>query len=483
MLDSLRNRLILSHALPMLIILPMMGILLVYVLETRLLLPDLSMTLTGDAVLLAELIQVQPQVLETPGLAGQVLAQASPRLPKRVMFIGPDDRLLASSDPADQERVNQVLALEGLAQAKRGQVVTLTNYNQRLHGEVIDVFAPVVDRQGRLLGTVRATARYATVADELYHLRAWIASVLLFGTLLGTTLGLGLAVTIAGPIQQATRTLSEVAGGRLRGNISVVGPRELQLLTGAVNTLVERLQNLERARRTLLANLVHELGRPVGALRMAAQVIIQGSKDDPGQLDELVRGMDQELGELQRLLEDLTHLYDVDSGMFELEKSELDPAEWLVATLRPWQEMARQKDIQWQQAVPAHLPRLQGDPLRLAQVIGNLVSNAIKMTPAGGSIRVAAGSEPGRLWIRVSDTGPGIHPDELKKIFEPFYRGQAGTQVDSGMGLGLSIAKNLVEAHAGSLEVDSQPGTGSTFTVWLPVGLHKEAEHGGPQQG
>jgi len=469
MFDSLRNRLILSHALPMLIVLPIMGVILVYVLETQLLLPSLSQQLTGDAVLMAEMIQAQPQMIENSALAGQVLMDASTRLTKRVMLIGPDNRLLASSDPADQSRVNQLLNLDGLAKTKDGQVVTLTNYNQRLQSDVIDVFVPVIASDGNFLGTVRATSRYATVVDELYRLRTWIGTVLLFGTLLGVILGSALAVTIAGPIHQATQSLSELAGGSFRGNLTAVGPYEIRLLVGTVNTLVDRLQSLENARRKLLANLVHELGRPLAALRMAVQVIIQGSKDDPAQLDELVNGMDQELGELQRLLEDLTHLYDTDIGAFELERKVIDSAAWLAAALLPWQEMARGKDIQWELVVSPGLPPLYGDPVRLAQVVGNLVSNAIKVTPAGGKITISAGSDGGKLWIKASDTGPGIQPDELKKIFEPFYRGQAGTQVDSGMGLGLSIAKNLVEAHGGNIQVDSRPGVGSTFTIWLPL--------------
>jgi len=469
MFDSLRNRLILSHALPMLIILPILGIILVYVLETRLLLPSLSQQLTGDAVLMAEMIQAQPRMIETPALAGQVLMDASKRLTQRIMLIGPDSRLLASSDPADQSRVNQVLALDGLAKAKNGQVVTRTNYNQRLQSDVIDVFVPIVADDGHFLGTVRSTVRYATVVDELYRLRTWIGIVLLCGTLLGVILGSALAVTIAGPIQQATQSLSELSSGSFRSDIPPVGPYEIRLLVGTVNTLVARLQSLENARRKLLANLVHELGRPLGALRMAVQVIIQGSKDDPAQLDELVNGMDQELGQLQRLLEDLTHLYDIDVGAFELERKVIAPTTWLTAALRPWQEMARGKDIQWKLDVSPGLPQLNGDPVRLAQVVGNLVSNAIKMTPAGGKITVSAESDAGKLWIKVTDTGPGIQPDELKKIFEPFYRRQAGTQVDTGMGLGLSIAKNLVEAHGGNIQVDSHPGIGSTFTIWLPL--------------
>ncbi|MFM8321331.1 MAG: sensor histidine kinase [Chloroflexota bacterium] len=469
MFDSLRNRLILSHALPMLIVLPVMGMILIYVLETQVLLPDLSQQLSEDAALMARIIQAQPALLDDPGMARQMLSAAAPPLTKRVMLISSDDRLLASSDPADQSRENQPLRLDGLTQAKTGQVVTLTNYNQRLHGDVIDVFAPITTREGRLLGTVRATARYATVVDEFYRLRAWIGGVLLLGILLGVILGSALAVTLANPIQQATRSLSELSGGSFTSGIRAAGPYEIRLLVGTVNRLVTQLQNLESARRKLLANLVHELGRPLAALRMAVQVILQGSKDDPAQLSELLEGMDQELGQLQRLLEDLTHLYDLDIGVFELERTVFAPAPWLAAALRPWHEMARGRDLQWVFDVPADLPLVNGDPVRLAQVVGNLISNAIKVTPPGGIIAVTAGSSGDQLWIKVSDSGPGIPADELQKIFEPFYQGRTGASRDAGMGLGLSIARSLVEAHGGSIHVDSHPGAGSEFTIQLPL--------------
>jgi signal transduction histidine kinase len=123
----------------------------------------------------------------------------------------------------------------------------------------------------------------------------------------------------------------------------------------------------------------------------------------------------------------------------------------------------------WQSNIPAEMPVISADPDRLAQAVGNLVSNAIKYTPPQGSITVSAGSQAGEVWLRVTDTGPGIAAEEQARIFAPFYRGPVAGRFPQGMGLGLSIARDLVTAHDGRLTVESAPGSGSQFTIWLPV--------------
>jgi signal transduction histidine kinase len=114
------------------------------------------------------------------------------------------------------------------------------------------------------------------------------------------------------------------------------------------------------------------------------------------------------------------------------------------------------------------LPALEVDPDRLGQALGNLLSNAVKYTPSGGRVSVQAGVEPKAVWIRVSDSGCGISPEEQARIFEPLYRSQADRRFPQGMGLGLSIARDLAMAHGGRLDLESEPGRGSQFTLWIP---------------
>jgi signal transduction histidine kinase len=137
--------------------------------------------------------------------------------------------------------------------------------------------------------------------------------------------------------------------------------------------------------------------------------------------------------------------------------------------LIPWKAAAEEKQIQWQEEIPEALPSLSIDSVRMAQVVGNLLSNAIKYTLAGGAIKVMASADDTSFWFKVSDTGAGVLAEEREKIFLPFYRGDTGRRIKQGMGLGLTIARDLITAHGGELTVESTPGHGSEFVVKLPL--------------
>jgi signal transduction histidine kinase len=241
------------------------------------------------------------------------------------------------------------------------------------------------------------------------------------------------------------------------------------LLLQAFNTLVERLRTLEQNRRQLLANLVHEIGRPLGALHSAVQALMGGADEDTSLRQELLAGMDEELGRLRHLLDDLARLHDQVLGTLELHRQPVALGDWLPRLLAPRGAAARDKGLHWEVVIPADLPTLEIDRDRLGQAVGNLVSNATKYTPPKGTVSISAGVENGQVWIRVSDTGPGIAPKEQVHIFTPFYRGRSARRFPQGMGVGLSIARNLAIAHGGRIEVKSAPGQGSDFTLWIPV--------------
>ncbi len=470
MFRTLRNRLILSHILPVMIVIPLMGVAIVYVIESQYLLPSLSRELKGDARLLAEFSREQSGVFNDPQNARVFLNRLEPDPGKRIMLLSPDGRLLASNDPADANRVNQVLQLNGLEKIEKGELVERINYSQRFQGEIVDVFVPVMSENQSLEGIIRTSYRIVSVTDELLQLRYLITGILALGLLSGAVLGFLLALNINTPIHQVTQAIYDLASGSRRKKLEARGPDELRLLLNAVNYLVERLHNLEQSRRQLLANLVHELGRPLGALRMAIHAARQGAKQDPQLLDELLSGMDDETARLQRLLDDLAHLHDQVLGTLELNRQPVAISEWLPTVLLPWKEAALEKRLRWEESIPPDLPAISADPIRLGQVIGNLTSNAIKYTPMGGVVSVTAGvTEENEIWICVSDTGPGITPDEQKKIFSPFYRGNQGRRIKQGMGLGLSIARDWVTAHEGRIEVESAPGLGSQFKIWVPI--------------
>ena len=181
---------------------------------------------------------------------------------------------------------------------------------------------------------------------------------------------------------------------------------------------------------------------------------------------------------MQPLLDDLARLHGQVLGPVELVREPVSLSGWLPLILPPWRAAAEEKGLRWQVDVPSGLPTLSLDADRMARALGNLLSNAIKYTPTGGSVSLAADLDGGEAWIRVSDTGPGISAEEQERIFEPFYRSKRDRRFPQGLGLGLTIARDLVEAHGGRLELSSTLGQGSEFTVRLPVGARSPPARG-----
>jgi len=316
---------------------------------------------------------------------------------------------------------------------------------------------------------VRLTTRVITVSDEIYQLRYLLLSVFLVAILAGVLLGSYLAVSINRPVHNVTDAIHALAQGDFQNRLPETGIEETRILARAVNTLVERLHAMEHSRRQLLANLVHEVGRPLGALGSAIRALLKGADRDPELARDLLNGMDGEINRLHHLLDDLTRLYDQVLGPLELDRQPIDLQEWLSGVLMPWQIAAEEKGLNWQVTILEGALVIVADPDRLAQAVGNLCSNAIKFTPKGGEISIANGVEGDQLWIQVSDTGPGIPVQDQERIFQAYYRGNQGRTILQGMGLGLTIARDIVNAHGGRIQVESEPGMGARFRLWLPL--------------
>ena len=472
MFKSLRSRFVFSHVLPFLVLIPLMGVALIYVLETQVLLNDLSNELMGQAVLIAELLSDQPEVWLDPLQAQAYVARLDPRLEMQVMLLSANGYLLGSSNSDDAEHLGQPYALPGLDEALAGQVAIHQTSNRSGQDELVDVLVPVFSPRRQLVGVVRLSYKPANVQDRFVRLRYLIGGVIVGGVALGAIIGWVLAFNLERPLRQVTQAMRQLTDGERMEPLPERGPNEVRSLAHSVNALVMRLRSLEEARRQLLANLVHELGRPLGALLSAVQALQRGADRDVALRQELLGGMKDEVGRLRHLLDDLAGLHDQVIGTLELDRRPIDLTEWLTHTLGPWREAAQAKGLNWQGSVSGTLPTLDVDPNRLGQALGNLLSNAIKYTPVGGMVKVEAGietrAETREVWIRVGDTGPGIAPEAQKRLFTPLSRAQAGRRFPQGMGLGLSIARDLVHAHGGRLEVDSTPGQGSRFTLWIP---------------
>jgi signal transduction histidine kinase len=470
LLNKLRHRLILSHLLPYLIIIPVIGMALIYLVETQVILTGVASELTEQGVLVAALAQDHPEIWTDHNAAQAFSDEVTPHLNARLMLLDAKGILMGSSDPTDAERFGQSIELMGLDSLSSGRIHINLDYSAHLHADIVDVLIPVMGPDQTVVGAFRLSRSLSDVSERFVHLRYIITGVLAGGLLLTILLGLVLSLNIERPLRKLVETVQRLAYGEEGRLLVEQGPDEIRILQRAVNQLIARLNDLEQLRQRLISNLVHELGRSLGALRAAIQALLRGGSKDPHLEHDLVAGMDEETKQLRRLLDDLANLQDVISGNLELNRYPLDVRKWLLFALRPWEMVAREKGLHWSENIPADLPPIQVDSARLDQALGNLISNAIKFTPTAGNVSISVDGDTQQISIRVQDSGPGIPLEEQERVFIPFYQVSCGNQTSGhGMGLGLSIAQELIVRQGGRILVDSEVGKGSSFTIVLPV--------------
>jgi two-component system sensor histidine kinase BaeS len=465
---TLRGQLILSHILPLLIVVPLVGIVLIYLLETQVLLADISNEMRQRAELTADMAADQPDIWQDAAQAQIFVTRFSAYHRSDLWLLDREGRLLASNDPEDAAQLGQLLDSPNLASALAGQNSARRNYSLNLQAEIVEILVPVSGLDQEVVGVVVLSQQLSNVHDRFLHLRNLIIGVLAAELLVGVVLGLILALRLERPIRRVTQAIYGVADGQEWTTLPESGPEELRLLVRAFNTLIDRLRVLEEARRRLLANIVHEVGRPIGALHSAIQALLSGADEDPALRRQLLEGMDAQAQRLHPLLDNLAELHGQVLGTLELNRQPTPLGDWLRRTISPWREAAHAKGLHWQISIPDSLPILDIDADRMAQVLGNLLSNAIKYTPEG-MVSVEAKTEGDGVSIVVGDTGIGIAAADQPHVFDPFYRSHRSERFPQGMGLGLTIANDLVLAHGGRLEAESQPDKGSRFTIWLPL--------------
>ena len=280
-------------------------------------------------------------------------------------------------------------------------------------------------------------------------------------------LGIWLARTLTRPLHELTAATRRMAQGQLEQKVPVTSQDELGKLADSFNQMSARLAYANQLRRQMTADIAHDLRSPLTVIGGYMEAMRDGVlKPSPERFDTV----HQEVIHLQRLVEDLRTLSLADAGELTLNRQPTSPQALLERLAASYQHRAGQKDILLQVEPAPTLPEIHVDPERMAQVLGNLLSNALRYTPTGGKITLSAGRQNDHVNIRVSDTGQGISPEALPHIFDRFYRADPSRQQAEGeTGLGLAIARSLVEAHGGAIVADSAPSKGTTFTITLPI--------------
>jgi len=238
---------------------------------------------------------------------------------------------------------------------------------------------------------------------------------------------------------------------------------------GSLDTLLGRgaAESASRACDEMLAMVAHDLRNPLNSISMASQLLLSDPALDAEVARRTVHMMQRAANRMNRLIGDLLDARQIESGRFLVEmRSEL-PSAVVRDAIDMLQPIAASKGQRLDTAIEPDLPAVPLDGARIQQVISNLVGNAIKFSPAGSVITMSAQRRAGALRISVADTGPGILPDELPRIFDRYWQGKGRAR--GGLGLGLAIAKAIVEAHGGCLGVSSEPGAGTTFYFDVPL--------------
>ena len=228
------------------------------------------------------------------------------------------------------------------------------------------------------------------------------------------------------------------------------------------------LRRLELVRKEFVANVSHELRTPLASIRAVVETLEAGAIDDPTVAMDFLGRIVGEVDRLAALVDELLDLARLESGRITLKLDSIDPHTLITAgveRLRPQIERARLRLVS---DVGHDLPAVLVDRARIEQVLLNLVHNAIKFTPAGGTIQVSAERTGDAIEVTITDTGVGIPEAELPRVFERFYKSDKARRSD-GTGLGLAIAKHIVHAHAGTIRATSKPGEGSSFSFTVPV--------------
>jgi two-component system phosphate regulon sensor histidine kinase PhoR len=248
------------------------------------------------------------------------------------------------------------------------------------------------------------------------------------------------------------------------------------VLTGAPSAVVlvlhdvSDLRKLERMRRDFVANVSHEFKTPLTAIQGFAETLLEGALEDAQNSRRFLEIIRDHAVRLGRMTSDLLKLSLIEAGRLDLQIRAVALADVIQSCLETARMKADEKRLTLVAEYPPSLPEVQGDAARLREILQNLLDNALQYTPSGGTITIRATTNEGQVVIQVSDTGIGIPHAEQGKIFERFYRvDDARSSEVGGTGLGLSIAKHLVEAHGGRIEVESDVGQGSTFSVLLPA--------------
>ena len=302
--------------------------------------------------------------------------------------------------------------------------------------------------------------------------------LLIFAALLSASFGYLLATSMTRSLRQLQKGANKLATGDFSARVSLNEIDELSSVAEAFNMMADELEmsfarqkQLERARRDLIAAVSHDLRTPLTSIRAMIEALADGVVTDSTTVERYYATIRSQIENLSSLINDLFEISQLETGQVQLHVEPINLNDLLSDVLESMQPQARAKEVSLKAIFSEDLPPIMAEFVKVQRVLNNLVQNAIRHTPASGSISLATKVVPQGVQVEVEDTGEGISAEDLPHIFDQFFRGEKSRSRETGgSGLGLAIAKSIVEAHHGQIWVDSQVGQGTRFSFILPAG-------------
>ena len=325
-----------------------------------------------------------------------------------------------------------------------------------------------------LIADTRPTQSLQHVLGEFGNeLALPILQASIIGLIIAVLMAVAISRTIARPLQAASAAATAVAEGNLSQSVPVTGPPEVRAVAEAFNHMSAEVLATQQAQRDFMANVSHDLKTPLTSIQGYSQAIMDGTAKQPPHAAKIIY---EEADRLTRLVYELSDLARLQAGQLSMQTAMIDLGQITETVTQKLTVVAQKKGIALEtEARP--MPEIVGDGDRLVQALNNLIDNAIKYTSAGGQIQVKTRTNHNGVEVLVEDNGIGIPKNELSRIFERFYQVDKARGPSRGAGLGLAIARGIVEAHGGHVTVESTQGRGTTFTVWLPSAQETLASH------
>ncbi|HEY0139863.1 MAG TPA: ATP-binding protein [Thermoanaerobaculia bacterium] len=290
----------------------------------------------------------------------------------------------------------------------------------------------------------------------------WLLAGLAFAALLAVAVMVMFFRRVFAPVEALTRGARSLASGKLDTRVDVRGNDEVGELANAFNAMADALERNERARRNMVSDVAHELRTPLTNIRVQLEAVQDGILEPDARF---LAAMEEDTATLSRLIDDLQQLSLAEAGQLRLEREDLEVRELVTRALDSVRRRIAERGLQLVVEADGEIVRV--DPRRITQVLLNLVVNAL--TYARSAIRVSTAVDGAFVVVRVEDDGPGVPAEHAERIFDRFYRADAArSRTTGGAGLGLAIARQLVELHGGTIRLDNKPGAGAAFVFTIP---------------